>query len=618
MRRKRSDRAILPRDKGDLGETVKLRQRQIQAEKRQRLTRNRRRRNEETANGRRPTAGATVSEKSPDQDTKAAVRVEDPVEKLVEKLLALRSVRDQAADAGFDLSSSQGSQLKAMEARLVYHFVAERRLREGMDQVTAAVVGDFNSGKSTFINALLQDNLCPTGDEPTTSSVTYFFHGDQTRIEQVEPSGTRKRLTRESYDELVRHRKQGDQVPAVFHISLPSQILEHVRIVDTPGFDAPPPNSNDTEGTEHGVAESDVLFVLMDASKGNPSKALLEQLQRMQQSPAADRQKPMFLLINKAEEKPPRQRDMMRKENREKYQALFRVVEPISAKLLMNQEDEEGLMSLSTLRSKMVELAKERHTIAERQFQRSSTRIREALVGMNVWLSDTIERRERPLVFDENKALDKIDESLEVIVGHMDEMRKDMLESAFIDLRRKKETFWSFKVFVRTGFRRQRNAVHVLSAGTRVCEVLKTIMDELKGLGFRLPIQTHLPEIRKSEIRKRLSDSIKSVDDKFLRILKAGEIGDNSWSWDKKESCWIGTETETDDAEHETDMARDMKHRYKLLLIRELAYFPEFIRGRMRELVVSFAASNRAQSDQRSRELQLLRERIGILRKGLE
>ena len=576
------------------------------------MTRNRRRRNEETANGRRPTAGATVSEKSPDQDTKAAVRVEDPVEKLVEKLLALRSVRDQAADAGFDLSSSQGSQLKAMEARLVEHFVAERRLREGMDQVTAAVVGDFNSGKSTFINALLQTDLCPTGDEPTTSSVTYFFHGDQKRIEQVEPSGTRKRLTRESYDELVRHRKQGDQVPAVFHIALPSTVLEHVRIIDTPGFNAPTPNSNDTKVTEDGVAESDVLFVLMDASTGNPSKRLLEQLQRMQQSPAADRQKPMFLLINKAEEKPPTQRAMMRNENKEKYQALFRDVVLISAKLLMNQEDEEGLKSLSTLRSEMVEpVAKERHTIAERQFQRSSTRIREALVGMNIWLSDTIERRERPLVFDENKALDKIDESLEVIVGHMDEMRKDMLESAVIDFRRIEKRFWSLKVFGRTGFRRQRNAVHVLSAGTRVCEVLKTIMDELKGLGFRLPIQTHLPEIR-----KRLSDSIKSVDDKFLRSLKAGEIGDNNWSWDKKESCWI--DTETDDAEHETDMARDMKHRYKLLLIRELAYFPEFIRGRMRELVVSFAASNRAQSDQRSRELQLLRERIGILRKGLE
>lgn len=587
---------------------MKLRQRQIQAEKRQRLTRNRRRRNEETANDRRPTAGATISEKSPDQDTKAAVRSGDTVE----KLLALRSVRDQAADAGFDLSSSQGAQLKAMEARLVEHFVAERRLREGMDQVTAAVVGDFNSGKSTFINALLQTDLCPTGDEPTTSSVTYFFHGDQERIEQLEAGGTRKRLTRDSYGTLVRHRKQGDQVLAVFHIALPSTVLEHVRIVDTPGFEAPHPNSNDTKVTERWVAESDVLFVLMDASTGNPSKRLLEQLQRMQQSSAADRQKLMFLLLNKAEELSPDDRDMVSKDNRKKYRALFRAVEPISAKLLMNQEDAEGLMSLSTLRSKMVEpVAKERHTIAEHQFQRRSTQIRADLAKMTAWLSDTIERKERPLVFDEKRALDKIEEGLEVITGHMSEMRDDALESAIVSIERKEEGFWSDKIFFRTKFKRQHNAVSKHSAWTEIGKGWKAIMDELTGLGLRL-LKEHDHQIQLQEIKGEFLSDIRSADDEMVESMKTSD----DWSWDKKESCWI--DTETDDAEHETDMAREMKRRYKLLLIRELAYFPVFIRGRMRELVVLFAASNRAQSDQRSRELQLLRERIGILREGLE
>lgn len=587
---------------------MKLRQRQIQAEKRQRLTRDRRRRNEETANDRRPTAGATISEKSPDQDTKAAVRSGDTVE----KLLALRSVRDQAADAGFDLSSSQGAQLKAMEARLVEHFVAERRLREGMDQVTAAVVGDFNSGKSTFINALLQTDLCPTGDEPTTSSVTYFFHGDQERIEQLEAGGTRKRLTRDSYGTLVRHRKQGDQVLAVFHIALPSTVLEHVRIVDTPGFEAPHPNSNDTKVTERWVAESDVLFVLMDASTGNPSKRLLEQLQRMQQSSAADRQKLMFLLLNKAEELSPDDRDMVSKDNRKKYRALFRAVEPISAKLLMNQEDAEGLMSLSTLRSKMVEpVAKERHTIAEHQFQRRSTQIRADLAKMTAWLSDTIERKERPLVFDEKRALDKIEEGLEVITGHMSEMRDDALESAIVSIERKEEGFWSDKIFFRTKFKRQHNAVSKHSAWTEIGKGWKAIMDELTGLGLRL-LKEHDHQIQLQEIKGEFLSDIRSADDEMVESMKTSD----DWSWDKKESCWI--DTETDDAEHETDMAREMKRRYKLLLIRELAYFPVFIRGRMRELVVLFAASNRAQSDQRSRELQLLRERIGILREGLE
>ena len=564
-----------------------------------------------------------------------------------------------------------------MEARLVEHFVAERRLREGMDQVTAAVVGDFNSGKSTFINALLQTNLCPTGDEPTTSSVTYFFHGDQKRIEQVEPSGTRKRLTRESYDELVRHRKQGDQVPAVFHISLSSQILEHVRIVDTPGFDAPPPNSNDTEVTEHGVAESDVLFVLMDASRGNPSKALLEQLQRMQQSPAADRQKPMFLLLNKAERLPPSQRAMVSKDNRKKYQALFRDVALISAKLLMNQEDEDGLMSLSTLRSEMVEpVAKKRHTIAEHQFKRRSTQIRADLERMTAWLSDTIERKGAPLVFDEKRALDKIDE---VIVEHMEEMCDDALEGAIVSIERKggmdAELFDKMKkliadrleieedkitlessfrqdlgadsldtyelvyaieeelgitipdekanefetvkdalayiesqiksdTFFSTKFRRQYNAVSKHSAWTEIGKGWKAIVDELTGLTPTSKNQSSIlcrSQIQLQKLKGEFLSDIRSADDEMVMPMKTSD----DWSWNKEERCW---EYETEEDGHWVEEGLRLDYRMSLLL--GCVTFTESLREYLRESVVSFA-SNRAQ-------LQLLRERIGILQEGLE
>ena len=565
-----------------------------------------------------------------------------------------------------------------MEARLVEHFVAERRLREGMDQVTAAVVGDFNSGKSTFINALLQTDLCPTGDEPTTSSVTYFFHGDQKRIEQVEPGGTRKRLTRESYDELVRHRKQGDQVPAVFHISLSSPILEHVRIVDTPGFDAPPPNSNDTEVTEHGVAESDVLFVLMDASRGNPSKALLEQLQRMQQSPAADRQKPMFLLLNKAERLPPSQRDMVSKDNRKKYQALFRDVALISAKLLMNQEDEDGLMSLSTLRSEMVEpVAKKRHTIAEHQFKRRSTQIRADLERMTAWLSDTIERKGAPLVFDEKRALDKIDE---VIVEHMEEMCDDALEGAIVSIERKggmdAELFDKMKkliadrleieedkitlessfrqdlgadsldtyelvyaveeelgitipdekanefetvkdalayiesqiksdnTFFSTKFRRQYNAVSKHSAWTEIGKGWKAIVDELTGLTPTSKNQSSIlcrSQIQLQKLKGEFLSDIRSADDEMVMPMKTSD----DWSWNKEERCW---EYETEEDGHWVEEGLRLDYRMSLLL--GCVTFTESLREYLRESVVSFA-SNRAQ-------LQLLRERIGILREGLE
>ena len=571
----------------------------------QQLARYRRRRNKETAIGQARLID-TFSRRGR-RSTKAGIRAEDTVE----KLLALRSVRDQFADTGFDLSSSLGSQLKAMEARLVEHFVAERRIREGADQVTAAVVGDFNSGKSTFINALLKTDLCPTGDEPTTSSVTFFFHGDQERIEQLEPGGTRKRLSRDAYGALVRHRKQGDKVPAIFHISLPSTILEHVRIVDTPGFDAPPPNSNDTKVTERGVAESDVLFVLMDASKGNPSKTLLEQLQRLQQSRAGDRQKPMFLLLNKAEGLPPSQRARVSKENGEKYQALFRVVAPISAKLLMNQEVEEGLMSLPTLWSAMVQpVVKERHTIAEHQFQRNSTQIRDDLVRMTAWLSDTIKRNDSLVFFDEKRALEKIDEGFEVILEHMSEMCADA--NAFVTIERKEDRFWSSgKIFFRTKFRRQHSAISKHSSWTEIGKALEAILDELAGLGIG-PLSSADPRYNYKEIQGEFLSEIKSTEDEIVKKMKTSD----DWNWSEEERCWEDDETEDEDTQRHWMERQMLDYKCSLtIVVVESAYS---LRESLREAVVSFAASNRAQSEHRDMEQQLLRERIGILREGLE
>ena len=101
----------------------------------------------------------------------------------VECLLNLRSVRDQFKDAELDLSNDKvAHQLEDLEERLVDHLAEERDFRDGVGLLTVAVVGDFNSGKSTFINALLGTEICPVGDEPTTASVTHFIHGNKQTV----------------------------------------------------------------------------------------------------------------------------------------------------------------------------------------------------------------------------------------------------------------------------------------------------------------------------------------------------------------------------------------------------------------------------------------------------
>ena len=267
----------------------------------------------------------------------------------IECLLNLRSVRDQFADAELDLSSGKlAERLAILEDSLVDHLAAQREHRDGVGLLTVAVVGDFNSGKSTFINALLGKDLCPVGEEPTTSSVTHFIHGDKERIEQQLSDGKRKPLKKSEYRSLVRHDKMGDEEPYVFHISVNASILEHIRLVDTPGFNAPPPNSHDTRVTENAITGADALFVLMDTRKGNPTDSLLKQLDRLQQSTEDESRPPMFLLLNKAEELPPTQRTEVKSECETRHEDRFRGVTLISALQLNDSDDAAPLDALQT------------------------------------------------------------------------------------------------------------------------------------------------------------------------------------------------------------------------------------------------------------------------------
>lgn len=91
-----------------------------------------------------------------------------------------------------------------------------KRLRDVAQDLTemffmVAVIGEFNAGKSTFVNAMLGDRLLPTGITPTTE-----------------------------YIELIRYNEQPQRVPVVREDGLrewahPNTGAEGVAIVDTPG-----------------------------------------------------------------------------------------------------------------------------------------------------------------------------------------------------------------------------------------------------------------------------------------------------------------------------------------------------------------------------------------------
>lgn len=69
---------------------------------------------------------------------------------------------------------------------------------------TIAVAGKTSSGKSTFINSLIGEELLPTGHNQTTSALTWIVSSDERYLEATFADGTTKRFTENLAEELCK------------------------------------------------------------------------------------------------------------------------------------------------------------------------------------------------------------------------------------------------------------------------------------------------------------------------------------------------------------------------------------------------------------------------------
>jgi small GTP-binding protein len=133
--------------------------------------------------------------------------------------------------------------LRAAIVRLDARPEDERRLSQALRQLEElfllVVVGEFNAGKSAFINALLGQRLLPEGVTPTTSRINIIRYGD-----------TASETTREE-DVVV--------------VSLPVDWLAEINIVDTPGTNAV--IQRHQEITEDFVPRSDLVLFVTSADR---------------------------------------------------------------------------------------------------------------------------------------------------------------------------------------------------------------------------------------------------------------------------------------------------------------------------------------------------------------
>lgn len=128
-----------------------------------------------------------------------------------------------------------------------------------------AVVGEFNAGKSSFINAWLGRPVAPVGVVPTTAKAHRLAWAPDPYVRIEFTSGVERVVP---HAELTRALAASEDVKSVV-IFAPHESLQHVELIDTPGF-----NSGDDAHTDEvtsALGEAHVALWLADASQ--PLKA---------------------------------------------------------------------------------------------------------------------------------------------------------------------------------------------------------------------------------------------------------------------------------------------------------------------------------------------------------
>lgn len=136
------------------------------------------------------------------------------------------------------------------------------------DRFNLVVVGEFNHGKTTFVNALLGTSALPIGVTPTTATIHHVSYADEPMAELIKADGSKESLPFSELRKLAVGEGERADVKHV-EVGYPAELLrERIVLVDTPGV-------NDlclqrADITYKYIPQSDAVLFVIDA--GQPLK----------------------------------------------------------------------------------------------------------------------------------------------------------------------------------------------------------------------------------------------------------------------------------------------------------------------------------------------------------
>jgi hypothetical protein len=168
------------------------------------------------------------------------------------------------------------------------------RLRAG--RFFVACIGQFKRGKSTVLNALVDDPVLPVGVTPVTSAITLLRYGAVRRATVFYAAGGNQAVPVEDIVQYVaeEHNHENQRGIAVVEVCLPASILARgLCLVDTPGISST--FAGNTQATRAFVPHIDAALVVLGADPPISGDELALVLDVLAQVPAA------IFVLNKAD-----------------------------------------------------------------------------------------------------------------------------------------------------------------------------------------------------------------------------------------------------------------------------------------------------------------------------
>jgi len=165
------------------------------------------------------------------------------------------------------------------------------------DAFRLAVVGKYNRGKSSLMNAMLGRDWLPTGILPLTSVITTVRYGTNQRVLiRTEGSSLAREISLEDLPQYVteEHNPGNEKHVELAEIQLPSDLLRYgFLFIDTPGLGSG--ITANTEATRRFLPEVDAAIVVLsfESPLDEADMDLLASLHRLGRK--------LFIVLNKAD-----------------------------------------------------------------------------------------------------------------------------------------------------------------------------------------------------------------------------------------------------------------------------------------------------------------------------